>query len=106
MCWLANSPDGLVYDQNDIVELLEIKCPYSAQELTPIDASLKLPNFPCILNNRELKLKKSHKYYYQIQGQLGITKMNRCDFIVYTPLGLNIERISFDSTFCRAILVR
>lgn len=31
----------------------------------------------------ELKLKRNHHYYYQIQGQLNISRRNICYFVVY-----------------------
>ena len=31
-----------------------------------------------------IKLKKTSKYYYQVQGQLLVTRRNKCYFVVYT----------------------
>lgn len=36
----------------------------------------------------ELKLKTSHDYYYQVQGQLHITDRKYCYFAVWTPKGI------------------
>jgi len=47
MSWLATSPDGLVYDKDELVGLLEIKCPFSAKDMTPIQAAESLPTFSC-----------------------------------------------------------
>ena len=50
-------------------------------------------------------LKSSHRYYYQVQGQLGITGSKWCDFITYTFKGIVIERIAFDvDTFMHMLL--
>lgn len=39
----------------------------------------------------DLILKKTHVYYYQVQGQLHITHRKCCHFIVWTPKGkLNV----------------
>ena len=40
-----------------------------------------------------------HQYYSQIQGQLAITQRLWCDFIRYTPKGISVERIDFDSDY-------
>ena len=37
--------------------------------------------------------------YYQIQGQLAITKLVWCDFFVWTPAGYTVEHIRADSIF-------
>ena len=54
-------------------------------------------------------LTKNHKYYYQVQGQLGITGTKWCDFVTYTFAGMCIERIYFDEDVklsCFAILAQ
>ena len=42
------------------------------------------------------KLKRAHAYYTQVQGQMGCTGAQWCDFVVYTKKGMSIERIAFD----------
>ena len=42
------------------------------------------------------KLKRTHAYYAQVQGQMGCTGAQCCDFVVHTKKGMSIERISFD----------
>ena len=44
-------------------------------------------------------LKKSHIYYAQVQGQMGIGERLWCDFVIYTCKGITIERINFDPHF-------
>lgn len=44
-------------------------------------------------------LKKSHNYYYQVQGQLATTQLPWCDFVVWTPHGTTIQRIERDVNF-------
>ena len=55
------------------------------------------PNFYCYYD-RGLHLKKSHHYYHQVQLQpfFGIDQYDWCDFCVYTPKGLEAERIWLD----------
>ena len=38
-----------------------------------------------------------HKYYYQIQMQLGICGLKWCNYIVWSKIGCTTQRIAFDS---------
>lgn len=44
-------------------------------------------------------MKRSHIYYYQVQGQLHITQREYCIFAIWTLLGLKMEKIVRDDTF-------
>lgn len=96
--WLGCSPDDWVVDpdSSDSEGIAEYKCPYSAREVTPYDACLSVKNFFCKVEDGVLKLQRNHNYFYQVQGTLGITGKKWCDFVVWTPKGLNTERIVFD----------
>jgi hypothetical protein len=50
------------------------------------------------------KLNKKQNYFFQIQGQLFVTKRKYCDFIVWTPKGINVEIIVADDQFMKNIL--
>ena len=99
---LACSPDGIVFDTTaDMNGLLEIKCPYILKDtyiksLTPEQKK----HFCLEICGDQLKLKRNHQYYYQIQTQIGIMKLKWCDFAVWSPKELYIERIVFDEIFC------
>ena len=84
--WLACSPDGLVWNGDKLVGILEIKCPYAAREMAPVEACTKLPSFSCKLSEGGVKLVHSNNYYFQVQGQLAITGADWCDFCIYTPV--------------------
>ena len=93
--WLGATPDGLVHDtKEDSHGILEIKCPYSIRDEKP-DACFTRLHFT---DNKGM-LKKNHKYYYQIQTQLHTSGYTWCDFVIWTPAGLHIERIDRDDTF-------
>ena len=68
-----------------MIKQIEVKCPYKAchsteRELCSNDA------FCCSIDSSSQPgLKDKHKYYYQIQGQMAITKLHTCNFIVWTP---------------------
>ena len=59
-------------------------------------------NFYCFYDNDGLHLKKSHCYFHQVQIQLfvGMDLYDWCDFCVYTPKGIAVERISLDIEWC------
>lgn len=67
LSWLGGSPDGLVGDDG----IVEAKCPY----------------------NRKLQMEIPLHYYPQINGLLEITGRAWCDFISWTPEGINVIRI-------------
>ena len=46
-----------------------------------------------------LHLKKTHSYYYQIQGTMGITGAAECDFMVWTTISVKVETISFEGRY-------
>jgi len=91
-CFLGASPDGLIGDEG----LIEVKCPFAARNnpisIEDIDRFSFLEAKP----DRRIGLKRSHNYYQQIQGQLGITKRKYCHFIVFTFKDLYVERIEYD----------
>ena len=101
--WLAASPDGIVQDPSQIegkrTGILEIKCPYSGRTMTPEAAYQEINRFYSTLNNGQVTLKKKHNYHYQVQGQLAITELPWCDFIIWTPQGMSVQRIECDENF-------
>lgn len=92
--FLAASPDGIVVGEDAVVE---VKCPFSFKDL-----EITTTNHPPYLktdNTNFLKLDRNHNYYYQIQGQLAISKTKLCYFIVYTKQNMIVEEIVFDKNF-------
>lgn len=101
--YLGASPDGVI-DEETIVE---IKCPASAANMTPTEAILKKKITFCVLDEsdpQKIKLKQNHNYFYQVQGQLNITKKRYCIFVVWTPKGILFEKIEKDTGFWESIL--
>ena len=100
--WLACSPLDLVQDSSVEPEnqqgLVEYKCPYSARDIT-VEEGCKNKGFMSTMQNNQVVLKRTHKYYYQVQGQMMICGKRWCDFVIWTPSSLSIERITFDPQF-------
>ena len=75
---------------------LEVKCPYSHREKTPVEACAT-SGFCCVVDSTgQLRLRDNYKYYAQVQGQMAIGERPWCDFVVFTMKGLSVERISFN----------
>lgn len=74
--WLGYSPDGLVFENNNR-GLLEIKCPFSKKFYS------KIPMY----------------YYDQIQYGMWLLNCEFCDFVVYLPNKLSIERFQYDKEY-------
>ena len=72
---LGATPGGLV--DND--KIVEVKCPESAKDLSPAETIQQLGNIRRIFKGNEMN--KNHYYYYQVQGQLHITKRQRALFL-------------------------
>lgn len=91
---LGCSPDRRV--QDDTVEnswgLLEIKC-FMAEKLE------NLKHLKFLERRGKYKLKKVHKYYYQVMGCLALTGSQWCEFFVYCRQEFHCERIYSDSFF-------
>lgn len=89
--YIAATPDGINTHGNLIVE---IKCPYSVR--------FDNPNTVDYLQGGSLK--RSHRYYTQIQMQMHITKVHICDFVVWTTKGIYVEPIKYDSVLVEKYL--
>ena len=64
--------------------------------MTPEVACQEVNKFCSSLVDGQATLKKSHNYYYQIQGQLGVTQLPWCDFVIWTPHGASVQRVERD----------
>lgn len=52
---------------------------------------------------RKPQLLENHAYYYQIQTQMTVCHVDFCDFVVWGPNVLHIERVRRNDQFCRNI---
>jgi len=94
--YLGASPDGIVEQENTPVKLIEIKCPFSVRHLSVKEACAD-KQFFCLLESDAIHLKDDHPYYHQVQGTMAMTGIHVTDFIVWTPISMEIEEIKFDS---------
>ena len=105
--FLGASPDVSVYDRSNHSQplgFLEIKCPYAQRNVTPVDACLA-SGFCYTAANGKQTLRRNHRYFAQIQGQMAVGKRPWCDFVIYTTHGLSVQRIPFDQKYWETILL-
>lgn len=97
--WLGASPDGLIFDPSEPCQfgLIEIKCPN-------VKSYVDCPYLKMSLG--KLELKQTHAYYSQVQGQMLITGINWCDFVVSAEEDILIQRIYKDSDMLDVIKER
>lgn len=97
--WLGSSPDGVVFDptENPPFGLVEVKCPNV--KMYVYCKYLKL-------HNGTMNLKKQHGYYWQVQGQLLLTGMDWCDFVVFAEEDMISQRIYRDPEVAAVIRER
>ena len=91
--FIGASPDGLVSCSCCGKGSVEIKCPFNHRDNYIFEAVEQDKNFYLTKTGNEIKLSKTHQYYYQIQTQLHVSKSNFCDFFVWTRKDYHIERI-------------
>ena len=94
--WLGCSPDGVLLKCGDCIGCLEIKCPYSKNDMTILEAVKCHKTFFLKSTTSGLELKRSHAYFYQCQGIVNILGLPWIDFLVYTDVDMNVERIHKD----------
>jgi hypothetical protein len=105
--FLGASPDAKVCDSG-VCGIMEVKCPFSARQMTIAQASNDIPNFQLQLSqstdSSSYKLKETHDNYAQIQGQLLVTGADFCDYVIYTQRDIHIERIYPNNVFMNDML--
>ncbi|XP_049872736.1 uncharacterized protein LOC126371469 isoform X2 [Pectinophora gossypiella] len=104
--FLGASPDGVIEEENSI---LEIKCcPSLARNNQDIFSAAKdRKNFPLLVDDTgALQINKKHNYYYQIQGQLRVSKMMKCYFIGYVSPSFDITvfEVQRDENFIKNMM--
>ena len=83
-----------------LVKVVEVKCPLiRARDKTIEQACTDDKSFCCNIVNNTPSLRIDHEYYYQILGQMAITGIKIYDFVIWTPKGIHVQTIHFDSDF-------
>ena len=99
---LGTSPDGIVKCSICGTFLIEIKCLYTHRNFFPRPA-LTAAKICETDENGLLRIIRTHKYNYQIQGQMAITGIHKCILIGYTNRGVEPVTINFDEAMWRSM---
>ena len=83
--FVGGSPDRLIDCQCCGKSCLEIKCPFSIRDKSPLDSDAKLPYLK--KNNEVIMLNVNHAYYTQCQVQMAASEIKTSYFYVWTPHG-------------------
>lgn len=79
--------------------VVEFKCPFLLRDAQDITTSISCLSY----TGGKLQLLDNHAYYYQIQTQMTVCHVDFCDFVVWGPNVLHIERVRRNDQFCRNI---
>ena len=97
--YLAASPDAIVSCECCKKGVIEIKCPFKHKDKRPTDIYKFDRSFYLDANE---DLRENSNYYAQVQGQMAIVDVEYCDFVVWTPIGIHVQRINRDRLFWEA----
>ena len=90
--FLGATPDGFVQGEDAVCE---VKCPYKARKCK---ISPKQIDFLEEVDGK-IRLKRNNDYFYQIIGQMKLSRRSHCYFIVYTFEDMFYEKIALDDDF-------
>jgi len=91
------SPDAIVECAGCGVGCVEITCPLSLCDKSKEE--MEAGSACLVLEDGDYTLDKNHEYYYQVQMQLHVSNLPYCDFVMWTPTVLWIERVSMNEAF-------
>lgn len=92
--YIGASPDSIMYCKCHGKSVVEIKCPYNIKDRKIADG-VKQCDFLAMEENT-IVLKKSHKYYTQINSQIALSHSTCGYFVVWTTEDILIQQIEFD----------
>ena len=103
--FLGATPDALIECECCGAGVVEVKCPLCAEKSSIEEATEKVRNF-CLktCSDGTLQLKRDHSYFYQCQLQMYVTQRGYCDFVIWTPNTLHVERITPDKVLIESAL--
>ena len=94
MPYVGASPDAIVMCDCCGIACLEVKCPFSIRDLSPLDSKAKLPYL--VRGEKSIYLNRKHKYYTQCQMEMAASQCKKCYFYVWTPHGSFTECLEKD----------
>ncbi|XP_046333004.2 uncharacterized protein LOC124115889 [Haliotis rufescens] len=100
--YISASPDLIIDCECCGKGLCEIKCPATIKSEIP---SVDNVNF-IEINDGDLCIKTTDRYYAQIQGQMGILNRMYCDIFIFTFHGHLCVRVPFDKLYWTDMLAK
>ena len=106
--WCGTSPDGIVWQGDRRVALLEIKTPFTCKDKPPGPeafypyADVPGGDRPGCPNPRRLPVPPY--YYCQVQGNMRNLGLELCFFVVWTPQGMQVSRFRYDPEWATGVL--
>ena len=98
--FMGATPDGLVNCKCCNTGVLEIKCPFSCKHKDFTEVASENPSFFLDDDDGQLTLKEDHAYYFQVQLQMKLCRVQYCDFIAWRDGDDTFhQRIFLDSNF-------
>ena len=98
--YLGASPDSFVQDESAVVE---VKCPFVGRNCKITPGGKKFPFLEMI--GDKISLKRTHNYYYQVVGQMYLSKKETAYFCVYTYKDFVYEKITLDEEFFKSTML-
>ena len=98
--YFGASPDGCVHDPSSSEEYgqLEIKCAYRHfSESKAVEEACAQPDFCCEFVDGKVCLRRSHQYFYQVQGQMAVCGVPWWVFFGWIGERAFLERIPFSN---------
>ena len=105
--FLACSPDGIIFN-DEFIELLEIKCPFTCQNTVIVDKDNRVSLVPYLLIDEcgNIRLKNNDKYFTQIQVSMYVIGATKCHFYVYSQCDQVHLKINRDEEFLGALIAK
>ena len=88
MPFLGVSPDGLVSCDCCGVSVIEVKCPFCVKSYMVDTVSYLEKDI-----EGKLTLNQNQQYFYQVQTQPGVCRLESAYFVVWTEKDLHVEQI-------------
>lgn len=95
---LGASPDALVECSCCGQAVVEVKTSFKYRmcDVAGLTSAAAADSSFCLDTN--LQLKSSHKYYTQVQCQMGVTGRHSCQFVLYTTNAILVQNIPYNPT--------
>ncbi|KAK3919041.1 Putative pre-16S rRNA nuclease [Frankliniella fusca] len=104
MPWYGCSPDALVYQNGVLIKIVEFKILKAVRKIRPSLyynklSKRQLTSFPLKRENNKSYLRPWHSHYYQVQMSMDVMGVQRCDYVLWSPKGVEVVPVTFDPQF-------